>query len=359
VEPATLDRVQRMIDDETAARFPADAAPRLVLLQHGDEPGIEPGELYLQVVLGQDDAARDAWMEEHADRLDDLRGQRLPEIKGYVVRTAADRPAGFMKLDDLSLLDSEQDELARGLTPVMAHLVPEDLQTLDSLIIAGIAASRSECARWALARVREQPPYPELSEAGQLSGRAGMDRAGQERAGQERLQTELDALVKQRFPDTAVQRVALLSYGDDPWIEPGDLLVRVFIEEAEEEPPLRAWERDHEAVCRQLHRELTEKVPGVRFLEFWFGGDTGHQGQARQRLNCRPENPARPERDLIPVDVRLGPVDRELLDGLITAGIAASRGEAIGWVLARIRERPAYARLSERARELDELKTRF
>jgi hypothetical protein len=363
VERATLDRIQQVIDDETAERFPADAAPRLVLLHHGDEPVIEPGELYLRVIVGHDFAARETWMEEHADQLWDFRAQRLPEVKGLVVTAdapdAADRgPTGTLTLDGISLLDPEKDEIARGLTPVVAHLGAADLETLDALIIAGIAASRSESTRWALARVREQPAYAKLNERARepsgLNGRAGLDRTVQGR-----LQTELDALVKEYFPDGGVQRVALLQYGDDPWVEPGDLLVRVFIEEAEEEPPLRAWERDHEAVCRQLHRELTEKVPGVRFLEFWFGGDTGHQGQARQRLNCRPENPARPERDLIPVDVRLGPVDRELLDGLITAGIAASRGEAIGWVLARIRERPAYARLSERARELDELKTRF
>jgi hypothetical protein len=36
---------------------------------------IEPGELYLRVILGQDGATRDAWMEEHFDRLEDLRAQ--------------------------------------------------------------------------------------------------------------------------------------------------------------------------------------------------------------------------------------------------------------------------------------------
>lgn len=40
------------------------------------------------------------------------------------------------------------------------------------------------------------------------------------------------------------------------------------------------------------------------------------------------------------------------------AGTAASRAKAIGWALARLRERPAYTRLSERARELEELKAR-
>jgi hypothetical protein len=48
-----------------------------------------------------------------------------------------------------------------------------------------------------------------------------------------------------------------------------------------------------------------------------------------------------------------------MLDTLIITGIAASRAEAIGWVLTRIRERPAYAKLSERARELAELKAQF
>jgi hypothetical protein len=70
-------------------------------------------------------------------------------------------------------------------------------------------------------------------------------------------------------------------------------------------------------------------------------------------------DPAGSERDLTLADLRLGPADLEMLDTLITAGAAASRAETVGWVLARIRERPAYASLGERARELDELKARF
>ena len=56
---------------------------------------------------------------------------------------------------------------------------------------------------------------------------------------------------------------------------------------------------------------------------------------------------------------QLGPVDLATLDTLITAGIAASRSEGARWALTRIREQPAYATLSERARELDELKAHF
>ena len=56
---------------------------------------------------------------------------------------------------------------------------------------------------------------------------------------------------------------------------------------------------------------------------------------------------------------RLGPVDLETLDALITAGIAANRAQAVRWALARIRERPAYAQPCERAREIEELKSQF
>jgi hypothetical protein len=88
-------------------------------------------------------------------------------------------------------------------------------------------------------------------------------------------------------------------------------------------------------------------------------GSAARESQYRHRLGGPPGGPARREQDLAPVDIRLGPVDLEMLDALITAGTAANRAEAIGWVLARIRERPAYARLSERARELNELKSHF
>ena len=284
MEPATMDRIQQLIDDEAIGRFPADAVPRLALLHYGDHPVIQPGELYLRVILGPGAVARDAWVEEHFDRLEDLRAQRLPEVKGFMVTTdvpdsAGRRPTGIMKMDGISLLDPEEDEIARGLTSMPAQLGPPDTETLDTLITAGIAASRSEATRWVLARVREQPAYAELSERTRDSGEA-QARASLERAVQDRLQTELDEQVKSLFPDGEVQRVALLQHGDDPWVAPGDLLVRVIIVEAEEDPPLPAWDREHEAVCRELHRELAAKVPAARYLQFWFGGETGHQGRS-------------------------------------------------------------------------------
>ena len=70
-----------------------------------------------------------------------------------------------------------------------------------------------------------------------------------------------------------------------------------------------------------------------------------------------PDEP--PGGDLTPVMARLGPADLETLDTLITAGFAANRAQAVRWTLARIRERPAYAELRERAKEIENLKSQF
>jgi hypothetical protein len=336
--------------------------PTLVLLHHGDHPVIEPGERYLGVVLDRKGARLDVWMDEHFDRLEDLRARRLPEVKGFMVTTdvpagAGIRPSRIMMMDGISLLDPEDDEIARGLTPVRALLGPADLATLDLLITAGIAASRAEGARWALARTREQPAYAQLGERPRDPG-GPRPLAGLDPAVLDQRQSGVDEQVKAYFPDGGVQRVALLQRDDDPSVEPGDLLVRVFIEEAEGAPALRAWERDHETAILELQHELEQNLPGASHLEFWFG-ENGRQGKRMLRLGSPPGDPAGSEQDLILAEIRLGPADLEMLDALITAGTAASRAEAVSWVLDRIRERPAYARLSERARELDELRARF
>jgi hypothetical protein len=356
VEAAATDRIQRMIDAEAAERFPPGAVPRLALLHYGDHPVIEPGELYLMVIPGQDSATQDAWREEHFDRLEDFRAQRLPEVKGFMITTGARDSAGLppttiMQPVGISLLDPEEDEIARGLTPVTAHLGPADLATLDTLITAGIAASRADGARWVLARIREQPAYAQLSERAREPGKP-QARAALDRAVLDQLQTRLDEQMKEHFPGGGVQRIALLQHGDDPAVEPGDLLARVYIEEADEDPPLPAWHRDHETMIGELQHELAEQLPGAGHLEFWFG-ENGRQGKTG------PSHPARAKQDLTPAHIGLGPADLQMLDALITTGTAASRGEAVSWVLARIRERPAYARLRERARELDQLKAHF
>jgi hypothetical protein len=192
-----------------------------------------------------------------------------------------------------------------------------------------------------------------------------------ERAALDALQGKLDEQVKEHFPDGGVQRVALLQYGDDPQIEPGDLWVRVFFTVAGVPPDrdgsqartlaLTAWQDAHQAMLDELQREFAQALPAARMLEFKFILDEGTElnGSVRRRIGGSAADLAERQRDLTPVMARLGPVDLWTLDTLITAGIAANRAQALRWVLARIRERPGYAKLSERARELDQLKAQF
>jgi Arc/MetJ-type ribon-helix-helix transcriptional regulator len=65
------------------------------------------------------------------------------------------------------------------------------------------------------------------------------------------------------------------------------------------------------------------------------------------------------ESDIIHVMVRLKAPELEIVDTLITAGIANSRAEAIRWALTRISERPAYAQLREHTRDIQRLTTEF
>jgi len=364
MEPATIDRIQALIDAEAAERFPPGAVPQLALLRHGDHPIIEPGELYLGIFLGSEPAARDAWMDQHFDGLEDFRAQRLPEVKGFIVTADALGSGGvrliqIRKMEGISLLDPEEDEIARGLTPMMARLGPADLATLDMLVIAGIAASRAEAARWSLARIREHSARPQLGGPGRDPGHPEPRADALDQAGLDQLQHRLDEQVREYLPDGGVQRVVLLQYGDDPQVEPRGLLIQVFVEETVEARSWPAWHREHDARIRELLQGIAENLPGPGYLELFWSGADGHKGQSRHRLGTHSDDAASSERDLTPADLRLGPADLETLDALITAGTAASRAEAVGWVLARIRERPAYPRLSERARELNQLRAHF
>lgn len=76
-------------------------------------------------------------------------------------------------------------------------------------------------------------------------------------------------------------------------------------------------------------------------------------------LSLRPSTAEENVPGLTPVMARLRPVDLETLDALITAGIVANRAEGLRWALARIRVRPTFGQLRDRAREIERLKTEF
>jgi hypothetical protein len=174
------------------------------------------------------------------------------------------------------------------------------------------------------------------------------------------------------FPDGAVQEVVLLQYGDDPRVEPGQLVVRVLVPASSAadgggsagagEPagsgddPLDAFKQAHRGALERFRDVIRRELPEVGVMEVTLDAGPEHKGVMRLRLGHPPAD--RPG-DLTPVMARLGPTDLQTLDTLITTGIAANRADAVRWALARIRERPAYTELRERARQIEELKTQF
>ena len=124
---------------------------------------------------------------------------------------------------------------------------------------------------------------------------------------------------------------------------------------------LHTFEQAHDGAIQQFRKDLAAGLPSLWRLEVRTSSDTGDGsrmvlgGRSRDSLVDRAVEGG----ELTPVMARLGRADLETLDALISAGIASSRADAVRWALARIRERPAYAQLRERAREIERLKTEF
>jgi hypothetical protein len=185
-----------------------------------------------------------------------------------------------------------------------------------------------------------------------------------EQAALDQLRQLVEDEVKARFPGAAIERVALLQYGDEAVVEPGELVVRVFVAAAgaqeEREQVAQDFTRSFGREIEKFRDDLAAKLPEARRLEIRFGADDGDKvGIVLSRPARSLEARALAGGELTPVMARLGPTDLETLDTLITAGIATNRADAVRWALARIRERPAYEQLRARAREIEELKAQF
>ena len=179
----------------------------------------------------------------------------------------------------------------------------------------------------------------------------------------EQIQRKIEEEIRTRIPEGGIERVAVLQYGDDPVIEPGELAIRVYVtagdDESERERVAEDFGRTYRKQLKELREELNKKAPEVRRLDVRFGTDGHGPGIFLTTGGRGLEARAMAGGDLTPVMARLGPVDLETLDALITAGIATNRADAVRWTLARIRERPAYEQLRAKAREIEELKAQF
>jgi hypothetical protein len=170
--------------------------------------------------------------------------------------------------------------------------------------------------------------------------------------------------VSKRFPHAPIAKVSLLAYGEDPTVEPGAVLLRITLEtpadKAGSEEVMQAFHRANRKQIEKFRDEVMAKVPEMQRLEFCTTGGGARVlrltiGRPERAMEARAAGAA----ELTPVMARLAPSDLETLDTLITAGIAPNRAEAVRWALARIRERPAYAQLRDKTREIEELKTQF
>jgi Arc/MetJ-type ribon-helix-helix transcriptional regulator len=370
-----LDVIEREIDAEARARFPGTVVRQAVLLQYGDDPGIEPGDLWVRVLLDEPAGPDDDWgpaltaFEQANERaIGQFRGYlaaKLREIMAvqYVfsntVTWDGEGPRGGMpvaqRLSDIS--EWEHGEA----TFVLAALGPAGLETVDTLITAGIAATRAEAIRWALDRVREQPAYRRLRGLrcdAKVIGRDVLDV----------IEGEIDQESRARFPGTAVRQAVLLQYGDDPEIGPGDLWVRVLLDAdgpEDYEPTLTAFHQANWTAIDQFAGYLAAKLPGIRLVEYTCSNPNpvtrgGHGPRRSNLVGERLSDILEWERgETTRVLTRLGPAGLETLDTLIMAGTAATRAEAIRWALDRIRERPAYQRLRQLRGKADKLRNEF
>src|SRR5580693_6699328 len=90
----------------------------------------------------------------------------------------------------------------------------------------------------------------------------------------EQIQRVINHEMRDRFALGSAQRAVLLQHGDDPAIEPGQLMVRVFLpspgEGEDYEQALAAWRDAHQEGMDALRRELSLRLPAARLLEFIF-----------------------------------------------------------------------------------------
>src|SRR5215471_4596580 len=152
-----------------------------------------------------------------------------------------------------------------------------------------------------------------------------------EQAELERLRQQFDGEVRRRFAGAPIQRVVVLQYGDEPAIEPGQLLARVILdvpaptsggtEEDDKEQRgqvLEGFHAAHRAAIKELRREL-DRLPAVSILEFVAGEPSeGERGGPKLKLAGGPRGfgSGGGEGPFTPVMARLGQEDLETLDTL-------------------------------------------
>jgi hypothetical protein len=167
------------LERQIRSLFPAGTFTKVEVLQYGDDPGVEPGDVAIRAFLPRGD--RPAGREEDEQVLDAFREaseatvermrDKLPRFVGWIEfhpehpDQADDVQQGpVIRLQNSSARASALDAGAEDIVSVMTRLGPADLAVVDTLITAGIASSRAEALRWTVGRIRENPAYEQLQQ---------------------------------------------------------------------------------------------------------------------------------------------------------------------------------------------------
>ena len=158
--------------------FPDGVISRVQVLEYGDDPAVEPGDVAVRVFLPRPERPEgEEADEEILGSFEKANRERLKKLNDELPRFVAwlefqpDSPGGAEKFHHHVLKIGRGgralkplDEASEELTPVMTRLGPADLATVDTLITAGIAGSRAEVLRWAVGRIRENPAYAQIQD---------------------------------------------------------------------------------------------------------------------------------------------------------------------------------------------------
>jgi len=166
------------VETHVRSLFPDGVISRVQVLEYGDDPAVEPGDVAVRVFLPRparpdggeaDEEIVGSFEKANRERLRKLNDE-LPRLVAWV-EFQADSPDGaekrrrhVLKIGRGGRAAKPLDDAAEELTPVMTRLGPADLAAVDMLITAGIAGSRAEVLRWAVGRIRENPAYAQLQD---------------------------------------------------------------------------------------------------------------------------------------------------------------------------------------------------
>jgi hypothetical protein len=166
------------VEKHVRSVFPDGAINRVQVLEHGDDPAVEPGDIAVRVFFPRPDRPEGEEADEDiVDSFEKANRERIKKLNGELPRAiawlefepdsagGADEPRRHvLKLARGGRAPKPLDEASEDLTPVMTRLGTADLATVDTLITAGIAGSRAEVLRWAVGRIRENPAYAQIQD---------------------------------------------------------------------------------------------------------------------------------------------------------------------------------------------------